>query len=327
MLTIPGVDFLNDGIKLILLILNYIQRINSQVWAFLATIYSSTSSNFLHDALFYSILARMKPVKEYLEYRLFLRDFYMEKKKENSFYSLRYMGSKISVDPSHLVKIFQLQRHIGNAIIETFIAHCGLVGSDADFFANLVRFNKSKTDRDSKLYYERLLSLKGVNARSLEKSQYEFYTKWYYSAILTLLDYYPFGDDYDALADKLSPPITPAKAKKSIQLLKNLGLIRKNSADRWELTHNIITTGDHCRSIAVKTFQEATMQLAIESLHRHPPELRNISTVTVTIAEKNLDRINETITQFRENLLTIARDETEPDKVYQLNIQFFPLTK
>jgi len=159
------------------------------------------------------------------------------------------------------------------------------------------------------------------------ENQYEFYTKWYYSAILTLLDYYPFSGDYAELAEKLSPAISEARARKSIRLLSNLGLIRKNSGGTWELTHKIITNGEQCRLLAVKTFQEATMQLAIQSLHRHPAEKRNISTVTVTIAEKKLDQINRIIAQFRESILKVARDETEPDKVYQLNIQFFPLTK
>ncbi len=269
----------------------------------------------------------MKPIKDYLEYRDYLRDFYTKKKSENSFYSLRYMGGKVAVDPSHLVKIFQRQRHIGNSLIDIFIKHCELSGSDAEYFANLVRFNKAKSDRDSRMYYEKLLMLKGVGARSLEKNQYEFYTKWYYSAILTLLDFYPFTGDYAALAAKVTPPITEAKAKKAVTLLKKLGLIMQTEQGTWQLTHKIITTGDHCRSIAVKTFQEETMQLAIESLHRHSPEKRNISTVTITVAESNLDRINEVIAQFRENLLQLARDEAHPDKVYQLNIQFFPLTQ
>jgi uncharacterized protein (TIGR02147 family) len=269
----------------------------------------------------------MKPVKEYLDYREYLHDFYLDRKNRESFYSLRYMGSKVSVDPSHLVKIFQRQRHIGNLSIDTFITHCGLKGSDAEFFVNLVRFNKSKSDRDSKLYFERMLALKGAGAQTLQKNQYEFYTKWYYSAILTLLDFYPFKDDYAALAARLSPPISESKARKAVALLKKLGLIKQSTSGIWQLTHKIISTGDHCRSIAVKSFQESTMQLAIESLHRHPPEQRNISTVTVTINRKNLDRINESIAQFRENILQLARDETDPDCVHQLNIQFFPLTQ
>lgn len=269
----------------------------------------------------------MKPIKEYLEYRVFLKDFYLHKKQESPVFSLRYMGSRVSVDPSHLLKIFQLQRHIGNRLIDPFIVHCGLKGTDAEYFSNLVRFNKAKTDSDKRTYYEKLIVLKGVNAQALKKNQHEFYTKWYYSAILTLLDYYSFRDDYAALAKKLSPPITMTKARKSIRLLSDLGMIHKNGSGNWELTHQIITTGEQCGSSAIKAFQEETMQLAIESLHQHPAQIRNISTVTVTIAESKLDQINQIIAQFRESLLKVARDETEPDKVYQLNIQFFPLTK
>lgn len=269
----------------------------------------------------------MVSVKKYMEYRDFLRDYYTEMKKECPFYSLRYMGNKVTVDPSHLVKIFQRQRHIGTAHIEVFIKHCSMSAGDAEYFENLVHFNKAKSDRDSKLYFERLLALRGVNAHSLEKYQYEYYTKWYHSAILTLLDYYPFTSDYAELGAVLSPAITETQARRSVALLKKIGLIVKRADGTWHLTNKIITTGEHYRSIAVKSFQEETMKLAIESLERHAPEKRNISTVTITIAEKNLETFNEVVRNFRETLLKLARDEATPDKVYQLNVQLFPLTK
>ncbi|NLD93226.1 MAG: TIGR02147 family protein [Fibrobacter sp.] len=273
----------------------------------------------------------MCSIKKYLDYRDYLHDYYISKKEANAHFSLRYFGSKISIDPSHLVKIFQHQRHIGNASIEKIIDHCGFNASEAEYFANLVRFNKAKTTHDSKLYYEKMLSVKGVGAYALEKHQYEYYTKWYHSAILTFLDFYPFTNDYAALAAKLTPPITEYKARKSIELLHKLGLIKKRAENSdgkkgsWELTHKIITTGQ--RSLAVRSFQESTIELAKESLERHAPEKRNISTVTITVAEKNLDRVNEIITQARENILKLAFDEEHPDKVYQLNIQLFPLTQ
>jgi uncharacterized protein (TIGR02147 family) len=273
----------------------------------------------------------MCSVKKYFDYRDFIHDYYLSRKEVNAHFSLRYFGSKISIDPSHLVKIFQHQRHIGNTSIEKIIDHCEFNGSDAEYFANLVRFNKAKTSHDSKLYYEKMLSVKGVGAHALEKHQYEYYTKWYHSAILTLLDFYPFTTDYAALAAKLSPPITEYKARKSIELLHKLGLINKRTDNSdgtkgcWELTHKIITTGQ--RSLAVRSFQESTIELAKESLERHAPEKRNISTVTITVAEKNLDRVNEIITQARENILKLAFNEEHPDKVYQLNIQLFPLTQ
>jgi uncharacterized protein (TIGR02147 family) len=262
-----------------------------------------------------------------MEYRDFLKDYYEEKKQNNPYFSLRYMGGKVAIDASHLVKIFQKLRHIGNKSIETIISFCGLTDNDAEYFASLVRFNKSKSDRDTKNFYERLLSLKGIRSFSLEKGQYEYYTKWYYSAILTLLDFYKFRGDYKALAATLSPPISVREAKKAVVLLEKLGLIVKNPQGSYNLTNKIVTTGEHCTSIAVKTYQEETMRLAAESLYRHPREKRNISTVTITIAESDLDEINEIVKGFRATLLKFAHDKQNPDKVYQLNVQLFPLTQ
>ena len=92
----------------------------------------------------------MRPLKEYLEYRNYLKDYYEESKIEKPYFSFRYIENKVSINASHLVKIFQKQRHIGNKSIEVFIKFCNLKGSDAEYFASLVHFNKSKSDRESR---------------------------------------------------------------------------------------------------------------------------------------------------------------------------------
>jgi uncharacterized protein (TIGR02147 family) len=269
----------------------------------------------------------MQSVKNYLEYRDFLRDFYNDKKEASPYFSYRYMGAKLSIDASHLVKIFQKQRHINSKSIDCFIDFCGLTGTDAEYFSSLVCFNKAKSDRDIKQHYERLLALRGVKAYTLGKQQYEYYQKWYYSTILTLLDFYPFTGNYKKLAARLDPPITEAQARKAIRLLKTLGLVTRRANGTLELTNKIVTSGEGCPSVAVKTFQEETMKLAVESLHRHGRQERNISTVTITAAKKDLEQINEIIEEFRSSLLKFAADAKTPDTVYQLNIQLFPVTQ
>jgi uncharacterized protein (TIGR02147 family) len=268
----------------------------------------------------------MKSIKEYLEYRDYLKDFFEAKKEINPHYSYRVMGKRLGIDASHLVKIFQKQRHIGAPLIDILIEYCEFKDRDALYFSTLVHFNKAKSDHDTKVYYEKLLELKGISSYSLEKSQYEFYAKWYYSAILTLLEFYPFMDDYKALSQKVCPAITEAQAKRSIVLLEQLELIKRKDDGFYGLTNKIVTTGDHCRSIVVRAYQEETIKLAAEALSRHPREKRNISTVTITISEKNLDVINGMIKEFREALLKFAEAEKNPDLVYQLNVQLFPVS-
>jgi uncharacterized protein (TIGR02147 family) len=268
----------------------------------------------------------MRSVTDYLEYRDFLRDFYNEKKSVKSLFSYRFIAKKLSIDPSHVVKIFQKQRHISHKLIEGCIELTDLKGKEAEYFATLVQFNRAKTDRESKLHYEKLLTLKDVHTFTLEKGQYEFFQKWYYSAILTLLDFYPFRNDYRTLAQKMSPPITESQAKKAITLLRKLKLIKKKPDGTFDLTSTMVTTGERWRSLAITAFQEETMRLALESLHRIPKDQRNISTVTVTLSKKDLDEANEILKECRTALLKLAENQENPERVYQINMQLFPVT-
>lgn len=268
----------------------------------------------------------MRLIQDCFDYREYIRDFYNTHKGENPIYSVRYWAQRASMDPSHFVKIMQGARHISERSIPTFSALMGLQGHEAEYFATLVRFNKAKSDREAKRFFEALLSFKDVSAYRLEKEQYEFFQKWYYSAVLVLLKYYRFSGDFSALAAQLSPPIKPVQAEAAIALLSNLKLIDKMQDGVYTLTNNFITTGEPARSMSVKTFQEEVIRLAAESLHRHNKEDRNISTVTITLARKDLPVINETIRQFRQKLLKFADGTDSPDSVFQLNVQLFPLT-
>jgi uncharacterized protein (TIGR02147 family) len=268
----------------------------------------------------------MKPVTEYLEYREFLRDFYNEKKSAQPFFSFRFIARKLSIDPSHVVKIFQKQRHISSKLIDGCVDVAGLKPKEAEYFATLVHFNKAKTDRECKLHFQKLMALKDVGAFTLEKGQYEFFQKWYYSTILTLLDFYPFTNDYKALANKLTPPITENQAKKAVALLRKLKLIKKKPDGTFGLISTMVTTGEHWRSLAITTFQEETLRLAQEGLHRIPREERNISTITVTLSKTDLNAANEIIKECRSALLKLAENQKNPERVYQINMQLFPVT-
>jgi uncharacterized protein (TIGR02147 family) len=269
----------------------------------------------------------MKRVTEYLEYRSFLKDFYEEKRSENPIFSYRYMGQKLHIDPSHLAKIFQAKRHISDTSIPAFIAFAGLVNRDAEYFETLVQFNKAKSDRKIKQWYERLVSVRGINAHTLGADQYKYHQQWYCTAILMLLDFYKFTGDYKDLAGRLSPPITTREARSAVALLKRLDLIHEKPEGGYTVTHRIVTAGGKCNPIAVKQFQQATMRLAMETLERHHRDLRNVSTVTITIRKEDLPSIDDLLREFRARLLQYAEQVKEPDSVYQFNMQLFPLTR
>jgi uncharacterized protein (TIGR02147 family) len=269
----------------------------------------------------------MKLIFEYLDYRDFLKDFYEEKKARHSFFSYRMFGMKIGVDPSYLAKVLIKTRNISSGSVAAIAAFCGLKEREAEYFETLVHFVKAKSPRESKLLFEKLLSLQNVSAKTLLEYQYEFYRKWHHSAIRSLLEFYDFRGNYGALGQHLSPPISAKEAKESIRLLEKLKLIEKDASGRYRMTDAAITTGPQWKSLAVGAFQEETIRLSAESIGRHPKNHRDISTVTMNINERDFEEIREKISEFRSSIIKYVNEQQAPDRVYQLNIQLFPLSK
>jgi uncharacterized protein (TIGR02147 family) len=269
----------------------------------------------------------MQRISDYLDYRDFLKDFYEEKKAQSPWYSYRIFASHIGLDTSYLAKVILKKRHLATKSISKVAKYCALGDRDAECFEAIVYFNKAKTERQSRLYFERILSMKDIAARTLVSRQYEYYTRWYYSAIRSVLEYFDFHNDYALLGNHLNPAIGSREARKAVQLLVSLGLIRKDESGRYWPTDAAISTGPQWSSAAINAFQEETIGLARESLARHPKATRDISTVTMALSDGQFKEIKERIREFRSSLITFVNEDTRPDRVYHMNFQLVPLTR
>ncbi|MBN1604249.1 MAG: TIGR02147 family protein [Chitinispirillaceae bacterium] len=268
----------------------------------------------------------MKPVFEYIDYRDFLREHYEEQKELHSFFSYRYFGNKVGLDPSYLLKVMLKTRHLAEKSIPKLTAFLKFNPNETEYFHTMVLFIKAKSQRESKLHFEKLLSIKNVKNKRLVEWQYEYFCTWYHPVIRSVLEYFDFKDDYTLLGQQLSPSISEKEARESVRLLEKLKLIERDSGGRYKLTDSAITTGSEWRSLAISTFQEQTIKLSQESIERHKRELRDISTITMNINEENFEEIRHRITEFRRSIIAYVGETTTPDRTYQLNMQFFPLT-
>lgn len=269
----------------------------------------------------------MKSIFDYLDYRAFLKDFYDHKKGRNPHYSYRVFGDKAGVDGSHLAKVLIGARHIAEDSIKHFAAACGFQEAEAEYFETLVYFGKAKTDAQEKNFFDKLLTLKADNAKKLVADQFEYYGHWYHSAVRLIVEHYDFKGDYAALAATLNPPITAKEAEDSIILLTKLGLVEPGEDGRYRMTNQAVTTGAEWQAAIVETFQEETIRLSREAIKRHPKHQRDISTVTMNINAQDYGELRVRIREFRKSLINFVNKSVEPDRTYQMNVQFFPLSK
>jgi uncharacterized protein (TIGR02147 family) len=268
----------------------------------------------------------MKPVFEYLDYRCYLKDFYEERKELHSYFSYRYFGNKVGIDPSYLLKVILKIRHLAEKSIPKVCTFCGLTDTEAEYFYTMVHFLKAKSQRESKIHFEKLLSLRYIKSRRLVEWQYDYFCTWYHPVVRSVLEYFDFKEDYGLLGRQLSPVISAKEARASVQLLEKLKLIERESDGRYRLVDTAISTGDEWHSLAIAAFQEQTIKLSQESIARHNRSVRDISTITMNINADNFQEIRERIIEFRRSIISYVGECSGPDRTYQLNIQLFPLS-
>ncbi len=274
-------------------------------------------------------MAGAPDIFQFLDYREFLSSYYAFRKEESDHFSLRSFGRMIDVDASYLAKIMNGSRHIAPRSVQTMAEYLKFDTQQNDYFEQLVLFNKSRTEKQQRELFQRLLVLRKQFSKNIEECQFSFYQNWYNVALRNLLEFYHFhkDDPIQELAQQFTPPITTKQAQESLDLLVKLDLIRLDLANRYILTDTAITTGESWSSLAVNDFQRETIRLCSDAITNYPREERDVSTVTMNITETEFAMVRNMIKELRSSVIGLANSVETPDRVYQLNIQMIPLSK
>lgn len=262
---------------------------------------------------------------EYLEYRDFLRDFYEEKKRVNPRFSLRMMGNKIGIDPAYLLHVMRKENHLSPRLVEQVVQYLALDDRERLYFEALVGYSRARNDAEARGFYDRILSMRAPSLATLSDAQFEFYRDWRHAVVLAALETIPLKDHYGELGRRLSPPLSAARVKASVELLERLGLAARNDGGFWERTHRNLTTADHT-TLLMREFHKEMITQAAQSLSRIPPDERDVSSLTLHMRRESLEDVRSLLRQCRQAILQRVSLDRDADMVYQANFQVFPLT-
>lgn len=216
-------------------------------------------------------------------------------------------------------------RPLSKTYVERFVRALNMSENEAQYFRVLVDFNQSEIPRERELLFDQLVSLNSTPTRLISPEEYEFYRHWHHTTIFSLLDVLEFTDDYAGLARRIFPAISAAEARESIALLKKLGLIRKTAEGVWKPTSKTLDTGSYVKSELVRQYQLQCLELSKRAMLLETRAPRNFSTVTLSISKAASELIEKKLQKFKSEARSIAHRESAPaDRVYQLNIQYFP---
>lgn len=272
--------------------------------------------------------SRQNPsVYDYSDYRKFLTDCVAHRKQHVPPSSLRSLASQAGIDEGNLSRVLSGKRPLTVAAATKLCPALKLRKRECDFFQLMVRYNEAGNHDAKKACFEEMLSFKESRARVLDPDQYEFYDKWYYTAVREALSFFPYnGSNARELGRLIVPSVSSREVRGAIALLERLGLVEKGDDGVYRRTSAVISSGRGMKSVALNNYIINTMELAKNAIGSMPGQI-NLSSLALTIAESDFAEIQEELRDCRARILEIARKSSNPDRVYTLNMHLFPLTR
>lgn len=265
----------------------------------------------------------------YIDFRKYLNDFQEAKKQQDHTFTRSAICQFIGLpnSRSYFTDVINGKR-VTPAFVERFLRFLQLSKDEAQFFRVLVKYNQSEDAYERELYLDQLVTLNKTPKTQISHAAYEFYSKWHHTVIRMMLDVVDYKDDINLLTKNITPEITEKQAVASIALLKKLSLIEKDHNGFWRPSQKTITTGDFMQDAMLLRFQAQCLDIAKKALFVTADIPQHILTNTISISRTAYKRIEKYLDKFRSEVRSVAhKDEEKADRVYQLNIQLFPLSK
>lgn len=229
-----------------------------------------------------------------------------EIQKKNPRFSFRSLAKKVGISPGCLNELMHGKRPL------------------SEFYANKIVLGLELGAEERNEVYSLIStrSRKFAAQKTLAEKELELIASWEHFAILNLIRMKTFKPEPEWIAERLALPLE--KVQQSLELLLDLGFIKRKGNSIARSVASLATTTD-IPSEALVQAHVSDMHKAIEVLKRTPIDRRDYSAITMAINPHKMEEAKNLIKKFRRKLSMLV-EEGDMTEVYNLNIQFFPLT-
>lgn len=271
------------------------------------------------------MLKRMASLWTSVDYRSFLREWLEIERARRPAVSLRWMAQRLAMDASLLSKILAQERHLSHSRVQPVCDLLGIEGAEAEYFRLCVHYAKAKGHSEAQACFARMAELRRVSPVPLDDVQVAYWESWIHVALRSLLSCGRFGDDWDRLGAMLRPRQSARKVREAVLLLERIGLAFRDETGIWQVRDAFLRDGSPAQAPMVRHFHRQSLLLSLESIESIPKDLRDLSSLTVSIPPEGYPRLAEMIREFRSRVLATVAGMDAPDRVYQMSIQLIPL--
>lgn len=239
-------------------------------------------------------------------FRLWLQRQFTERCKRNARYSLRAFAKALNIDASSLSQILAGKRPLSKKSMQ------------------LICEKLSANPQDLHCMGMLKLEISDESFLQVNLDTFSVISDWYHYAILELTYVSGFKAEAKWIAKKLS--ITVEEAKSAVDRLKRLGLLLEESGSLLKSAKFLTNQSAVDTSAAHRELQKQVIEKALLAVEECDSRDKDITSMTMAIDKKNLDKARELTRKFRREMCALL-EEGDQTEVYNLGIQLYPVTK
>ena len=268
-------------------------------------------------------------VKNFGDYREFLKFYFEKKKAENPNWSYGMWAKRLGLQAtSSLTKIVTGDRDPGPEITSKLVQFLNFNSTEEQYFSDLIRLSKIKDDpRLRMLLMEKMgREYPDASLKVLDDRSFEIISNWFALTIREMVRLKDFVEDPVWIQKRLMFDVTVEEINTTLVNLQHQGLIKRNKEGRLVVSSGLLHTTNDVASEAIKRYHEQMLDNAKTVLRKVPVEEREFTAETFTIDISKIPEAKQFIREFKLKFTKIF-EEQKGSQTYQFQVQFFPLTK
>lgn len=275
----------------------------------------------------------------FTDYREYLREFYEYRRRQtrSSLRPYSYTTFAAAADiksPNYLKLIIDGQRNLSREMAYRFAKAMSLGREESEEFVALVDFTQAVDPLERNRFLKVLSEMRvrqQLRSGIINAETWEKVPSWVTWVLYALTEQKNVSFDVDELFAIMRGKARLEDIRRSFDNLIDSGELIRH-ADTGEILRGreLMAGAEDVPVELVRKLQAELIYLGLESLFQDSPTDREFGTQTLALTEKEFEQLKFELRQFRKRWtkdISVARKSDKGDRVFQLNIQLFPVTR
>lgn len=269
----------------------------------------------------------MPPITDYLDYRIFLHDYYEEQKAISSF-SWRSFSKLAGFSSSAYLKLVCDGKTRLSKVGAVRVA-AGLKFSkiQTEYFCTLVHYCDSDNAVEKKADLKKLQDIaKNSKVRIVGSDACKYFESWWNPVLRELVTLMP-GATALQISNMLYGGVTRVDVQEALDFLVEAGFLMRVSTNTYEQTDMAISGASDAIPKAIRSMHKHMAILAANMIDSLPKSERNVSGLTIAANKHTYERVVNELNICRKKIASIVTNAEDANRIYRVNLQMFPVTK